>query len=254
MKCFKRINIFITLLLVISLIFASSAQAAPYTIKAGDNLWKIANKYGTSATALMKANNLKTTSLNIGQKIEVPDQYTHFVNYGETLWSISQKRGVDYSELVKLNGIKNPSNLYVGQKIKIPQNSSNSGSAKVEQLIKAGLKYIGRPYEFGASNTQTRTFDCSSFTQRAYADIGIKIKRSSRSQYSYPPGTYVKKSELRRGDLVFFDYTKDGTIDHVGIYYGDNKLLHTYRPKGVEVGPFSTYWHNRYVGAKRIIK
>lgn len=254
MKCFKRINIFITLLLVLSMIFASSVQAAPYTIKAGDNLWKIANKYDTSATALMKANNLKSTMLYPGQKIEVPDQYTHFVNYGETLWSISQKRGVDFNELVKLNGIKNPNNLYVGQKIKIPHNSPGSGSAKVEQLIKAGLKYLGRPYEFGASSSQTRTFDCSSFTQRAYADIGIKIKRSSRSQYSYPPGTYVKKSELRRGDLVFFDYTKDGTIDHVAIYYGDNKLLHTYRPKGVEVGSFSKYWHDRYVGAKRIIK
>lgn len=252
MKYFKRINFLIVFLLVLSMVFASSVQAAPYTIKSGDNLWNIAKQHGTSAGALMKANNLKSTMIYPGQKIEVPDQYTHFVDYGETLWQISQKRGVDYSELVKLNALQNPNNLYVGQKIKIPQKTSSS--AKVEQLIQAGLKYLGRPYEFGASSSQTRTFDCSSFTQRAYADIGISIKRSSRSQYSYPPGTYVKKSELRRGDLVFFDYTKDGRIDHVAIYYGDNKLLHTYRPEGVEVGSFSTYWHNRYVGAKRIIQ
>ncbi len=252
MKYFKRINILITLLLVFSLVFARSVQAAPYTIKSGDTLWNIAKQHGISAAALMKANNLKSTMISPGQKIEVPDQYTYFVDYGDTLWGISQKRGVDFSELVKLNGLQNSNNLNVGQKIKIPQ--STSASSKVEQLIRAGLKYLGRPYQFGASNTQTRTFDCSSFTQRAYADIGISIKRSSRSQYSYPPGTYVKKSELRRGDLVFFDYTKDGKIDHVAIYYGDNKLLHTYRPEGVEVGSFSTYWHNRYVGAKRIIK
>lgn len=253
----RRKYSFLTLLLAVTLsvalIFSSVASAAPYTIKSGDTLWKIAKQHGTSPTALMRANNLKSTMLNIGQKIQVPDKYTHFVNYGDTLWKIAQKYGVNVQDIIKLNGIKNPAALYIGQKIKIPQKKA-TGNARVEQLIQAGKKYLGRPYQFGASNRQTRTFDCSSFTQRAYADIGIKIKRSSRSQYSYPPGRYVKKSELRRGDLVFFDYTKDGRIDHVGIYYGDNKLLHTYRPKGVEIGPFSKYWHNRYVGAKRIIE
>lgn len=252
MRKLKKISFILVFFISISMITAGVASAAPYTIKSGDTLWEISQRYGTSPAALMRANNLKSTMLYVGQRIEVPDATLHFVNYGDTLWKISQKYGVEVSDIIKLNGITNPNNLYVGQRIKIPQN--HSWRIMADKLIQEGKKYLGRPYEFGASNRQTRTFDCSSFTQRAYADIGITIKRSSRSQYSYPPGRYIKKAELRRGDLVFFDYTRDGTIDHVGIYYGENKLLHTYRAEGVEIGPFSTYWHNRYVGAKRIIE
>ncbi|OEF98905.1 hypothetical protein BHF71_02975 [Vulcanibacillus modesticaldus] len=249
----KRVSFFLAIFLAVSVLLSGVASAATYTVKSGDNLWQIAQKFGTGPTALMRANGMKSTMIYPGQKIQVPDKYTHFVNYGDTLWRIAQKYGVSLSDIIKLNGLKNPGNLFVGQKIKIPQKTG--WKAKADQLIQAGMKYLGRPYEFGASNRQTRTFDCSSFTQRAFADIGIKIKRSSRSQYAYPPGRYIKRSEIRRGDLLFFDYTRDGKIDHVAIYYGNNKLLHTYRnPQGVEVSPLSKYWQSRYVGAKRIIE
>lgn len=256
----KTIYLIMATFLIFSMI-SSVAEAAPYTIKSGDNLWQISQKFGTSPLALMRANNLKSSMIYVGQKIEVPDKTLHFVNYGDTLWKISQKYHVSLTDIIKANGLKNPGNLTIGQRIRIPQNTGNSGNssggwqAKANALIQAGLKYKGRPYEFGASNQQTRTFDCSSFTQRAFRDIGINIKRSSRSQYTYPPGRHISKSQLRRGDLLFFDYTRDGRIDHVAIFYGPGQLLHTYRnPQGVEVGPFNSYWQTRYVGAKRIIE
>ena len=242
----------LSLIITISLLFSGSVLAAPYTIKSGDTIWKIAQRYDTGTVALMRANHLKSSLINVGQKIQVPDSSTYFVNYGDTLWKISEKFGVSLSSILKHNNLKKRDIISIGQIIKIPQQIGSE--AKIQQLIKAGLKYLGRPYEFGASNNQTRTFDCSSFTQRAFRDIGIEIKRSSRSQYAYPPGQYIEKSKIKRGDLLFFDYAKDGRIDHVAIYYGNNKLLHTYRPEGVEVGDFSEYWHDRYVGAKRIIK
>ena len=254
-RLLKTINLFLISFLAFAVLFSGVVSAATYTVKSGDTLWKISQQFGTGPTAIMKANKLKSPMINVGQKIQVPDKNTHFVNYGDTLWKISQKYGVTVSDLVKHNGITNSNNLYIGQIIKIPTTTSGGWQAKADRLIAAGKKYLGRKYEFGASSSQTRTFDCSSFTQRAYADIGIKIKRSSRSQYKYPPGRYIKKSELRKGDLVFFDYTKDGRIDHVAIYAGPDKLLHTYRnPQGVELAPFLKYWHQRYVGAKRIIE
>lgn len=248
----KKITVLLIILLCVSLVFSGTALATTYTVKSGDTIWKIANSFKTGPTALMRANNLKSPMIYIGQKLTVPDSTTYFVNYGDTLWKISKMFGTTINDLVTLNGIKNANNLYVGQIIKLPKREQVS--SKVEQIIQTGLKYLGRPYEFGASNKQTSTFDCSSFVQRVYKENGITLKRSSRSQYSSAPGRLIKKSQIRRGDLLFFDYTKDGVIDHVGIYYGDNKILHTYRSKGVEVGPFSSYWHDRYYGAKRIIE
>ncbi len=248
----KRIFIILTIMLTISLMSASVALATTYTVKSGDTIWEISQSFGTGPTALMRANNLKSPMIYIGQKLTVPDSSTYFVNYGDTLWKISKMFGVSLKDLISHNGLKDPNNLYVGQIIKIPTKSS--WEAKADKIIQSGLNYLGTPYQFGASNTQTKTFDCSSFVQRVFKDNGIELKRSSRSQYSYPPGRYISKSEIRRGDLLFFDYTKDGVIDHVGIYYGDNKILHTYRSQGVEVGSFSSYWHDRYYGAKRVIE
>lgn len=248
----KKVTIILVIILCMSLVFSGSVLATTYTVKSGDTVWKIANSFKTGSTALMRANDLKSSMIYPGQKLMVPDSTTYFVNYGDTLWRISQMFGTTIPDLASLNGIENINNLYVGQVIKLPV--KEAWREKVEKIIQSGLNYLGTPYEFGASNKQTKTFDCSSFVQRVFKDNGITIKRSSRSQYSYAPGTKISKSEIRRGDLLFFDYKKDGVIDHVGIYYGDNKILHTYRSKGVEVGDFSSYWHDRYYGAKRIIK
>ncbi|MGD9677226.1 MAG: LysM peptidoglycan-binding domain-containing protein [Vulcanibacillus sp.] len=248
----KRTTIITIILLALSIIFSGVAMAETYTVKSGDTIWGISSSFGTGPTALMRANNLKSSMIYPGQKLTVPDSSTYFVNFGDTLWKISKMFGVSINDFISYNGLKEPNNLFVGQIIKIPL--KNTWEAKANQIINTGLKYIGTPYEFGASSTQTKTFDCSSFVQQVFEENGIVLKRSSRSQYSYPPGRYISKSEIRRGDILFFDYTKDGVIDHVGIYYGDNKILHTYRAQGVEVGLFSSYWHERYYGAKRIIE
>ncbi|MFK0522596.1 C40 family peptidase [Paenibacillus illinoisensis] len=127
--------------------------------------------------------------------------------------------------------------------------TSVQGSAAVEKVIAAGMKYWGTPYEFGASRNSTATFDCSSFVRQAFIDaLGVKLPADSRQQ-----GTYVKGKgnvqtdwkKLKRGDLMFFMSYK-GTkassyagvnkstarITHVGIYLGDGKILHTYSNAG----------------------
>lgn len=130
-------------------------------------------------------------------------------------------------------------------------NSSTSvkGSASVEKVIAAGMKYQGTPYEFGASRNSTATFDCSSFVRQAFIDgLGIKLPADSRKQ-----GAYVKAKgavqtnwkNLKRGDLMYFMSYKgssassyssvnksSATITHTGIYLGDGKVLHTYSNAG----------------------
>ena len=87
-----------------------------YTVKKGDSLWKIANKYNTAVEKLKSANNLKTNTLSVGQKLVIPSisvspevSDTYIVQKGDSLWSIANKFNMTVSEL-KILKIKDSSN------------------------------------------------------------------------------------------------------------------------------------------------
>lgn len=126
------------------------------------------------------------------------------------------------------------------------------------KTILYGEQYLGTPYEFGADYGQTKTFDCSSFTKTVFAKIGINLPRVSRDQAKQ--GTYVSKSNLKVGDLLFFTTpareNKSGysKIGHVGIYAGDGMMIHTYGEGGVKYSTIEDgWWDDHYVTARRII-
>jgi lipoprotein Spr len=128
--------------------------------------------------------------------------------------------------------------------------------SKADKVIDTGEKYLGTPYKFGASKNTTRVFDCSSFTQRVFREaVGKSLPRSSRDQAK--KGSSVSKSDLKKGDLVFFKAsktTKSKRITHVAIYAGNNKLLHTYGKPGVIYSSFKgTSWEKRFVSARRVL-
>ncbi|MDR7314391.1 C40 family peptidase [Brevibacillus nitrificans] len=128
--------------------------------------------------------------------------------------------------------------------------------AKADKVINTGKKYLGRPYKFGAKSSTTAVFDCSSFTQRVFkVAVGKSLPRTSRDQAK--KGTSVSKSNLKKGDLVFFKASTTTTnkrITHVAIYAGNNKLLHTYGKPGVTFTNFKgTSWDKRFVSARRVL-
>ncbi len=102
-----------------------------YTVKKGDSLWKIANKYNTTVEKLKSANNLKTNTLSVGQKLVIPSisvspevSDTYIVQKGDSLWSIANKFNMTVSELKNLNNLTN-NLLSIGQVLKIKDSSSN---------------------------------------------------------------------------------------------------------------------------------
>ena len=102
-----------------------------YIVKKGDSLWKIANKYNTTVEKLKSANNLKTNTLSVGQKLVIPSisvspevSDTYIVQKGDSLWSIANKFNMTVSELKNLNNLTN-NLLSIGQVLKIKDSSSN---------------------------------------------------------------------------------------------------------------------------------
>ncbi|MWV47623.1 NlpC/P60 family protein [Paenibacillus sp. HJL G12] len=108
---------------------------------------------------------------------------------------------------------------------------------------------IGTKYRTGGITTNG--FDCSGFTMYVFKHLGINLPHQSGSQFSM--GTSVSRSDLRAGDLVFFNTSGSG-VSHVGIYVGDGKFAHASTSRGVVVSSLSeSYYVNRYVGAKRVM-
>ena len=129
---------------------------------------------------------------------------------------------------------------------------SYSRPATSSNIINYGERFLGTPYLFGAEYPTSGMFDCSSFMQYIFAHHGIKLPRTSKQQSKV--GSYVSKSNLRAGDLVFFSTSGSTAIGHVGIYLGNGRMLHTYGAGGVKYGTINSgFWNKHYKTARRVL-
>ena len=128
----------------------------------------------------------------------------------------------------------------------------NTTEEKIQSVINVAKQQIGKPYEYGS--TGPNSFDCSGLTSYAYKHgAGIILPRNSRDQAT--AGTYVSRNDLKPGDLVFFNTSGSG-ISHVGIYIGNDEMIHAPSSgKTIQtVKITASYWSSRYVTARRIIE
>jgi len=126
---------------------------------------------------------------------------------------------------------------------------SDDSSNFTSKLVQTALACRGIRYSRGG--TSRGGFDCSGFTRYVFAKYGVSLPHSSAAQARM--GTPVPRSELRPGDLVFFQTNRRG-ISHVGIYIGDNRFVHAAtHGRGVTVDSLhSSYYASRYRGARRV--
>ena len=139
---------------------------------------------------------------------------------------------------------------------------------KVESAIEIGSSLLGYPYVFGSeryhwgngklnSNYIHGQYDCSALVQYAYyVSNKVILDVTTRTQVSN--GSPVDKNDLKRGDLMFFTNASRkhliGTerIGHVGIYFGDNYILHTASDHAVIEPISSTRW-DYFITARRVV-
>lgn len=91
-------------------------------------------------------------------------------------------------------------------------------------ITDTAIQYIGSRYKWGG--TKPSGFDCSGYTKYVYQKSGVDIPRNPKAQAKF--GKFIQKHQLKAGDLIFFDTSKNknGKVSHVGIYLGKDKFLH----------------------------
>ncbi len=104
---------------------SGSGDIREYTVQAGDSLWLIAQRFGTTADAIKRANNLSSNLINVGQVLKIPStQSVPYIEYtvrsGDTLWLLSRRYDTTVDAIRQLNGLTSDM-LSIGQVLRIPQ-------------------------------------------------------------------------------------------------------------------------------------
>ncbi len=126
---------------------------------------------------------------------------------------------------------------------------ANEGIGNSNSVVANASELLGTRYRFGGTSPTTG-FDCSGFVQYNAKKAGYSLPRTSREQYSST--NPVNKGELKPGDLVFFK-ARSNSVDHVGIYIGNNEFIHSPRSgKSVSISKMDdSYYSRRFVRGGR---
>lgn len=139
---------------------SNTASGTKYTVKAGDSVWSVSNKYGITMAQLIQWNNIQNNFIYPGQQLTVSNsgstnsassntgssantnnsssantgssssQGTYTVKAGESVWSVANKNGITMNQLIEWNNIKN-NFIYPGQQLIVKGGNSvntNTGS------------------------------------------------------------------------------------------------------------------------------
>ena len=130
-----------------------------------------------------------------------------------------------------------------------PSKAATPLSTTQERLLQSAERWIGTPYRYGS--TSRSGSDCSGFVMRVYEEAGIAVPRSTKEQFV--TGVPIVRDDLAVGDLLFFNTNGLG-VSHVGLYIGDDTVIHASSTSGVVRQTLSeSHLAKSYIGARRIL-
>ncbi len=190
----------------LSMLSSSAFASVSYTVQKGDSYWLISQKFNTSLSNVLSANNATAnSSLNTGQKITVPSN-TYTVQKGDTYYLIAKKCGVTLSSLLDANNATQSSTLYVGDKVKIPDTSGDYTTHTVQK----GDTYWTISQKYGVSLSSLLSYNGA--TNNTALNIGDKVKipkgtssgsTSSGGTSSTSPYVTYKTYSVQSGDTLW---------------------------------------------------
>lgn len=259
-----------------------SRSLAGYVVKKGDTLYSIAKRFDIKPVMLQNINHLSSSKLAVGQTLTVPQTV---VSITPNDFRSNKKRSTQHYQSIAMNntqeevsedGVFDWNGVFSSQDDSTQEHSSRSAkhnhATKIitattnspsydttssvnpfsRTVINLAKQELGKKYVWGATGKRG-TFDCSGFTQYVYNQTGVAIPRTSITQAEF--GQSISRSELQKGDLIFFDTSRNrrGYVNHVGIYIGNNMFIHasSIKKKVVITSLNETFYSQRFVKARR---
>jgi len=144
-----------------------------------------------------------------------------------------------------------------GPAVALTQDQQQLVDEKADVILTTATDLIGRAvYGYYNVNVTPMQMGCGGFVYYVFLQNGIDLGTLNNNTQS-KLGEYVPKSELKKGDLVFFDanLTDQNPTTHVGIYYGDNKIIHMANEElDIVISDLSGYYYTKnYYTARRVI-
>jgi len=215
---------------------ANNATDGTHVVQGGENLYRIALRYGLTAQSLAAANGISNLNhIVVGQRLTIPGAGsapatpsqpaatgdTYIVQRGDTLSSIALRYGVSVWTLAQLNGIQNASYIYVGQTLSIPSGAISSPAPPPPVAIPSGERWI----DVNLSTQSLTAYEGNTPVRSSLVSTGLPATPTVTGQYRI----YVKYASAPMSGPGYY---------LPGVPY----IMYFYRGYGLH----GTYWHANF--------
>ena len=237
-----------------------------YTVKSGDNLYRIAKKHSITVSQLMSWNDLSNTIIFPAQVLKVTKPSTngtsgstgsssstdslgstesstatattYKVKSGDTLSKIARTYSMTVSQIKSLNDLTSDL-IYVGQKLKISKEASDlpsvstpsSGSSAAQETI-GNSAFTSKLISISKNLIGTK-YVWGGTTPKGFDCSGFihyVFNKAGHTMPRYNAEGYYNRSYYvdspKPGDIIFFSGTYKKGISHLGVYLGNNQFIH----------------------------
>jgi len=221
-----------------------------YKVRKGDTFSRIAKKTGVTVSELKRLNTLGKGKLKPGKILVLKDTDAEPKKLARQAKVLQLKYKDLFNEKDYEQSLADLTDPEPDRPVDLTKNLELKVD-NVKVLKNKAYGFLGIRYRFGGSSK--RGIDCSSFVQQVFREMEVSLPRTAREQFEV--GSDVPPSDLQKGDLIFFR-TYAHFPSHVGIYLGNNRMIHaSSRDRRVVISPLNTpYYRARFIGAKRIAK
>ena len=214
----------------------------------------------------IRTRTVTSTDPETGETTEDEEEYEYYILYvtlrnkgfgAVALENLDEEQKERYTATLSLKGNKPylfGSDIYANESTGEDYDLPGQAMADPDfaALIAEAEKYLGFPYVWGGSSPST-SFDCSGFVCYVYTHSGVHNLPRTTAQGIYNQCAHIPMSEAKPGDIIFFTGTSNspGPVSHVGIYVGNNMMIHCGSPIQY-ARTDSSYWSQHFYAIGRL--